>query len=221
MSRGSFLGEALFGYVQSAALRPHALLDRLREETSVATGTHAGMQIAVDQGQFMQWLVRAMGVRRYLEVGTFTGYSALAVALALPDDGKVLACDINAEWTAIAQRYWREAGVAHKVDLRLAPAFDTMDALIAQGWGGSLDMVFIDGEKSEYDGYYERALKLLRTGGAILIDNALWGGKVADASQQDADTVAIRALNLKVRDDPRVFNAMLGIGDGLCMALKR
>lgn len=221
MSRGSFLDEALFAYVQSASLRPQALLDRLREETSAATGSYAGMQIAVDQGQFMQWLVRAMGVRRYLEVGTFTGYSALSVALALPDDGLVLACDISAEWTAIGQRYWREAGVAHKVDLRLAPALETMDALIARGQGGSFDMVFIDGEKSEYDGYYECGLKLLRAGGAILIDNALWGGKVADVAVTDADTQAIRDLNAKVRDDSRVFNAMLGIGDGLCLALKR
>jgi predicted O-methyltransferase YrrM len=221
MSRSGFLDEALFSYLLGATHRPEPLLERLRDETVRATGSWAGMQISPDQGQFMQWLVRLMGARRYLEVGTFTGYSALVVAQAMPADGLVLACDISQEWTAIGQRYWREAGVAHKVDLRLAPAFDTMDALVASGAAASFDMVFIDGDKSEYDGYYERALKLLRRGGVVLIDNALWGGKVADASAQDPDTVAIRSLNNKVRDDPRVDNALLSIGDGLCLALKR
>ncbi len=221
MSRGSFLDDALYGYLLGATLTPEPLLERLREETTRATGSWAGMQIAVDQGRFMQWLVRLMGARKYLEVGTFTGYSALVVALALPEDGLVVACDISEEWTTIGQRYWREAGVAHKVDLRLAPAFDTMDALIGRGEAASFDMVFIDGEKSEYDGYYERGLKLLRQGGVVLIDNALWGGKVADSAANDAATVAIRNLNNKVRDDPRVFNTMLSIGDGLCLALKR
>lgn len=220
MSKGNFLSDALYSYVLRASLRPEPLLQRLREETAAATGSNAGMQIGADQGQFMQWLVRLMGARKYLEVGTFTGYSALVVAQAMPDDGKVVACDISTEWTAVGQRYWREAGVAHKVDLRLAPAFETMDALIAGGQAASFDMVFIDGDKAEYDGYYERALKLLRQGGAILIDNALWGGSVVDTSRQDADTCAIRNLNDKVRDDPRVFNAMLSLGDGLCLALK-
>ncbi len=221
MSRGSFLDDALYGYLRSASLTPEPLLERLREETTQLTGSWAGMQISSDQGQFMQWLVRLMGARKYLEVGTFTGYSALVVAQAMPGDGKVVACDISQEWTAIGQRYWQEAGVAHKVDLRLAPAFDTMDALIAHGEAASFDMVFIDGDKSQYDGYYERGLQLLRPGGVILVDNALWGGKVADAAANDPDTVAIRSLNEKVRDDPRVFNAMLSIGDGLCLSLKR
>jgi predicted O-methyltransferase YrrM len=221
MSRGSFLDQALYSYLLGATHKPEPLLGRLRDETAQATGAWAGMQISRDQGQFMQWLVRLMGARKYLEVGTFTGYSALVVAQAMPVDGLVVACDINREWTAIGQRYWHEAGVAHKVDLRLAPAFDTMDELIGSSAAASFDMVFIDGDKSEYDGYYERALRLLRHGGAVLIDNALWGGRVADVAAKDRDTVSIRNLNEKVRDDPRVFNAMLAIGDGLCLALKR
>jgi predicted O-methyltransferase YrrM len=221
MSKRSFLPDGLYDYLLQASLVNEPLLERLRQETAAATGSWAGMQISRDQGRLMQVLAGLMGARKYLEVGTFTGYSALVVAQALPEDGRVVACDISAEWTAIARRYWQQAGVAHKVDLRLAPAFETMDALIAGGEAGSFDMIFLDGEKTEYDGYYERSLALLRAGGLLLIDNMLWGGKVADASAHDDSTRIIRRLNEKLRDDSRVFGVLLGIGDGLTLALKR
>lgn len=220
MSRGSFLNDVLYDYLLRASLTPEPLLDRLRDETTRATGQWAGMQISRDQGRLMQVLVKLMGARKYLEVGTFTGYSALVVAQALPDDGMVVACDVSAEWTAIGKRYWAEAGVAHKVDLRLAPALETMAALASGGEAGTFDMTFLDGDKKEYDGYYEYSLRLLRPGGLVLIDNVLWNGRVADPKADDADTAAIRALNEKVRDDSRVFSALVSIGDGLTMAVK-
>jgi caffeoyl-CoA O-methyltransferase len=220
MSRGSFLNDTLYDYLLWASLTPEPLLDRLRDETTEATGKWAGMQISRDQGKLMQVLVKLMGARKYLEVGTFTGYSALVVAQALPDEGKVVACDISAEWTAIGKRYWAEAGVAHKVDLRLAPALETMNDLAAGIEAGTFDMIFLDGDKKEYDGYYEYSLTLLRPGGVVLIDNVLWNGSVADPAKTDADTVAIRTLNEKVRDDPRVFSVLVSIGDGLTMAVK-
>jgi predicted O-methyltransferase YrrM len=220
MSRGSFLNEGLYNYLLRASLTSEPLLDRLRDETTQATGRWAGRQISRDQGRLMQVLVRLMGARKYLEVGTFTGYSALVVAQALPDDGKVVACDISAEWTAIGQRYWVEAGVARKVDLRLAPALETMAALASGGEAGTFDMTFLDGDKKEYDGYYEHSLTLLRPGGVVLVDNVLWNGSVADPAKTDADTSAIRTLNEKIRDDPRVFSVLVSIGDGLTMAVK-
>ncbi len=219
MSRGSFLNDTLYEYLLNASLAPDPLLDRLRDETTRVTGEWAGMQISRDQGRLMQVLAKLTGARRYLEVGTFTGYSALVVAQALPPDGTVVACDISEEWTAVGRRYWEEAGVAHKIDLRLAPALETMTAL-ARTEAGTFDMIFLDGDKKEYDGYYEHALALLRPGGAVLVDNVLWGGSVANPDKQDAGTVAIRALNDKIRDDSRVYGVMVSIGDGLTVAVK-
>ena len=156
-----------------------------------------------------------------MEVGTFTGYSALAVALALPEDGRLVACDVSEEWTAIGRRYWEEAGVAHKIDLRLAPALETLDRLLAEGHAGTFDFVFIDADKEGYDAYYERALVLLRTGGLIALDNTLWEGKVLDAAVTDPDTEAIRALNTKLTGDERVTLSLVPVGDGLTLARKR
>ena len=166
-------------------------------------------------------LVRMIGARKTLEVGTFTGYSALVVAMGLPDDGKIIACDVSEEWTSIGRRYWQEAGVAHKIDLRLQPAVATLDELIAAGESGSFDLAFIDADKANYDAYYERCMTLVRTGGVLAIDNVLWHGAVVDDARQDEDTVSIRALNLKVHGDPRVDMNLLPIGDGLTLAVKR
>jgi caffeoyl-CoA O-methyltransferase len=178
----------------------------------------AGMQISPEQGAFMVLLVRLLGARRTLEVGTFTGYSALAVAEALPDDGRVTACDVSEEWTSVGVAAWQAAGVDHKIDLKLAPALETLDHLLEQGAADRYDFMFIDADKANYDGYYERGLKLVRPGGVIAVDNVLWGGSVADAERQDEDTRAIRALNDKIRNDPRVDMVMLPIGDGLTLA---
>jgi predicted O-methyltransferase YrrM len=176
------------------------------------------MQIGPDQGQLMALLIRLTGARRCLEIGTFTGYSALAVALALPDDGRIVCCDVNERTTAVAQRYWQMAGVAGKIELRLGPAVETLSALVAAGEAGRFDFAFIDADKDNYDAYYEASLRLLRRGGLIAIDNVLWGGAVADPRYQDADTAALRALNRKLRDDERVEPCMLPIGDGLTLA---
>ena len=217
--RSQALSEELYGYLLDVSLRDHGTLRRLREETSrLERGT---MQIGPDQGQFMGLLLELIGARNVLEVGTFTGYSALAMALALPEDGRVVACDVSEEWTSIGRRYWEEAGVAHKIDLRLAPATETLQALLAEGAAGTFDFAFIDADKTGYDTYYELALDLLRPGGLIAVDNTLWEGKVADAGETDADTEAIRAFNLKARDDERVSLSLVPIGDGLTLARKR
>lgn len=200
-------------------VREHELLRRLREET--ARHPRANMQISPDQGRFMQWLVATLGARRCLEVGTFTGYSSLAVALVLPEGGSITCCDISEEYTAIARRYWADAGVADKVDLRLAPAQDTLDALLAEGRADTFDFAFLDADKTGYDGYYERCLKLVRPGGVIAFDNVLWGGRVADASVDDEDTVALRALNDKLHADERVDVTTLTIADGLTLTRRR
>lgn len=219
MSRRSIqLTEALEAYIRTVSLREPDILRRLREET--ATMSSAGMQISPEQGQFMALLARLIGAKRYLEVGTFTGYSALTMALALPEDGRVIACDVSREWTAVGQRYWREAGVAHKIDLRLAPALATLDALVAEG-GPPFDFVFIDANKENYDSYYERALKLVRRGGVIAIDNVLWGGAVVDPKRNDADTIAIDSLNRKLTGDRRIELSLLPVGDGLTLAVPR
>jgi caffeoyl-CoA O-methyltransferase len=191
---------------------------RLREETRQLP--LARMQIAPEQGQFMALLVQLLGARRTLELGVFTGYSALSVALALPADGRVVACDVNDEWTRIARRYWAEAGVADRIELRLGPGLATLEQLIADGSAESFDFSFIDADKENYDAYYEQSLKLLRPGGIVAIDNALWGGDVADESKQDDETRAIRALNLKIGKDPRVAISLVPIGDGLLLARK-
>lgn len=220
MSRASIgLGAAVSDYLRAVGYRDHPILSRLREETHGMAD--AGMQISPEQGALMQLLVAVAGVRRYLEIGVFTGYSALAVALALPEDGRITACDVNAETTAVARRYWAEAGVAAQIDLRLAPATETLPALLRAGAGESYDLAFIDADKSNYDAYYEACLRLLRPGGLLAIDNVLWGGAVADAQAMDADTQVIRALNRKIHGDRRVSFVMLPVGDGLTLARKR
>jgi len=220
LSRRSIeLTDPIYDYLLANSLREPEILRRLREETARMRG--AGMQISPDQGQFMALLVQLMGATRCIEVGTFTGYSSLAVALALPAEGRIIACDVNEETTTVARRYWQEAGVADRIDLRLAPATETLDALIAEGGAESFDFVFIDADKSNYDAYYEAALTLLRPGGLILVDNVLWGGAVIDSTSDDMDTQAIRALNAKVVSDQRVSCSMLPVGDGLMLAFKQ
>ena len=192
----------------------------LREETRSATQWH-GMQISPEQGAFMHLLVRLLGARRAIEVGTFTGYSALVVAEALPPDGLLVACEVSEEWTTVGRPFWERAGVAGRIDLRLQPAADTLDELIAQGDAGTFDLAFIDADKANYGTYYERCLTLVRTGGVVAVDNVLWGGRVADPRANDDDTNAIRALNAKIRGDRRVHATTVPIGDGLTLALKR
>lgn len=212
------LTDELYDYVLSVSLREPPLLKRLRDET--AGDSMARMQISPEQGQFMMLLVQLLGAKKALEIGVFTGYSALCVALALPADGKLVACDISEEWTAMARRYWAEAGVDGKIDLRLAPAVQTLDKLLADGQAGTFDFAFIDADKVGYDDYYERTLELLRPGGLIALDNMLRGGRVIDPQAQDEDTCAIRALNTKLHHDTRVALSLLPIADGLTLALK-
>lgn len=194
-------------------------LGALRRETAELSSS--AMQISPEQGEYMRWLVTTLGVRRALEVGTFTGYSALAVALALPDDGEIVCCDINEQWTDIARRHWAAAGVDHKIRLHLAPASQTLDALRKNGENESFDLAFIDADKGGYSAYYEHALALVRPGGVIAIDNALWSGKVADPSVNDDQTTAIRSVVERVAADPRVMHTLLPIGDGLLLATRR
>jgi predicted O-methyltransferase YrrM len=219
MSLRSLLPEAVENYVSAVATRETALQKRLREETATMSG--AGMQIGADEGALLALLVRLIGARRALEIGTYTGYSSLAVAMALPANGKLICCDINDEWTQVARRYWREAGLANTVELRLAPAADTLQDLLRNPGHGSFDFAFVDADKEGYDGYYEGCLKLVRTGGLMAFDNTLWSGRVADESNNDKDTVALRALNAKVRDDSRVDSCLLTVGDGVLLARKR
>jgi predicted O-methyltransferase YrrM len=213
-------------YVLST-LREPDVLKRLREETD--SDPHAIMQIPPEQGQFMSFLVKSLGVSKALEIGTYTGYSALCVALALPDDGKLIACDINENWVNIGRKYWQEAGVAHKIDFRFGKATRTLDNLIKSGEAGSFDFVFIDADKINYDQYYEKSLTLLRPGGVIAIDNVLLFGTVVDSALLDADLKtritdadidAMRKLNEKIRNDPRVDETMLPIADGLTLVRK-
>jgi len=209
----------LAGYVDRNWLRDTPLKRRLREET--AKLPQAGMQISAHQGQQMALLARAVGARRVVEVGTFTGYSALCVAEALPPDGKLWCCDVSEEWTAIGRRYWKEASLDGRIELTVGPALKTLDGLLARGLAGQLDMAFIDANKNDYDAYYERCLTLLRRGGLILIDNVLWGGSVVDRDDQTTDTKAIRALNAKLATDERVDLTLFAVGDGMTAALKR
>ena len=220
MSNKTFtMSDTLGEYMQSVSLREPDVLTRLREETSRLSMSM--MQIAPEQGQFMQLLVKALGIRRAIEVGVFTGYSTLCVALAMPDDGRIVACDVNKEWTDIAQRYWKEAGVHKKIELRLAPALETLDTLIDEQLQNKFDFAFIDADKEGYKDYYERALALIRPGGLIAIDNTLWNGNVADESNQSESTQAIRDINRHIHTDERVDISLLHIGDGLTLALKR
>jgi predicted O-methyltransferase YrrM len=213
------LDNRLYDYLLSVSLREPEILRELREET--ANHPRAIMQIAPDQGQFMALLIQLMGAKKVLEIGVFTGYSSLAVALALPADGKMIACDVSEEYTSIASRYWEKAGVANKIDLRLAPALESLDELIASGENGSFDFVFIDADKQNYDNYYEQSLQLLRSGGLIAIDNVLWSGKVADPQIQDGQTKAIRKFNEKLHQDERITLSLVPIADGLTLARKR
>jgi predicted O-methyltransferase YrrM len=213
------IGPELAAYNRSVSLREPDLLRRLREET--APRADATMQLSPEQGQFLGMLVRTTGARRALEVGVFTGLSSLHVALAMPADGRLIACDVNTETTAMAQRYWREAGVADKIELRIAPAVETLDALLQEGAAESFDFAFVDADKENYERYYERVLKLLRQGGLAAFDNVLWHGTVIDDAVQDRDTRAIREFNAKVHLDERVWLSLVAIGDGLTLALKR
>lgn len=216
-TRSIGISDAVFGYLLNHASES-PLLTRLREET--ASMPEARMQISPEQGAFLGWLVQTIGARRTLEVGVFTGYSSLAVALALPSDGRVLALDVSEEWTQVARRYWQEAGVLHKLELELAPAIATLDAHLTRGEAGTYDFAFVDADKENYLGYYERAVELLRPGGVLAVDNTLWSGKVADPSVTDAGTVAIRAVNERARTDARVRSALVPVGDGLLLVTK-
>jgi predicted O-methyltransferase YrrM len=206
-------------YLLEHSVREPAVLARLRAATAALPD--ANMQIAPEQGQFMALLARLVNARRCIEVGVFTGYSSLAVALALPEDGRIVACDVSEEWTKLAREYWREAGVEKKIELRLQPAAHTLEELLARGQAGQFDFAFIDADKTEYDLYYELLLKLMRRGGLIVIDNTLWSGKVADAQAKDADTVALRALNDKLLEDERIDYCLLPVADGVTLARKR
>ncbi|XZN93106.1 MAG: class I SAM-dependent methyltransferase [Microcoleus sp.] len=213
------LENQLYDYLLSISLREPDILQQLREET--AKHPMGMMQIAPEQGQFMEILVQLMGATKTLEVGVFTGYSSLCVALALPSNGKIVACDVSEEYTDIARRYWAAAGVAHKIALHLGPAIHTLDQLIAEGQAGTFDFAFIDADKENYEAYFERSLQLVRNGGLIVIDNVLWSGRVADPQVQDQSTLALRSFNDKLRNDPRVTLSVIPIADGLTLALKR
>jgi predicted O-methyltransferase YrrM len=219
MARRSLLPEAVERYLGEVVTRETPLQRRLRAET--ARLPLAGMQVGPDQGALLALLVRLIGARRAVEIGTFTGMSALWVAGALPPDGQLVACDTSEEWTRIARRYWAEAGVAGRIDLRLGPAVDTLAALRRERGAGSFDFAFIDADKPSYDAYYEACLRLLRPGGLVAIDNVLWSGAVATARARDASTRALRALNLKIRDDARVDACLASVGDGVMLARKR
>ncbi len=209
--------DSLYDYILTVSLREPEALRRLREATGALP--NANWQIAPEQGQFMALLVELIGARRTLDIGTFTGYSALAVALALPDDGEVIACDIREEWTSMGRRFWQDAGVAHKIDFRLGPALETLNGLIAEGQAGTFDFAFIDADKQSYGEYFERALTLLCTGGLIAVDNVLWNGRVLDPT--DADTRGIHAFNQRLHHDQRVTLSLVPIADGVTLARKR
>ena len=219
-STATKITDTLYEYLLREGIPESDAARALREETRSATQWH-GMQISPEQGAFMHLLVRLLGARRAIEVGTFTGYSALVVAEALPPDGLLVACDVSEEWTAVGRPFWESAGVAGRIDLRLQPAADTLDELIAQGDAGTFDLAFIDADKANYGTYYERRLTLVRAGGVVAVDNVLWGGRVADPRADDDDTNAIRALNARIRRDRRVHAATVPIGDGLTLALKQ
>ena len=214
------LNDALLSYLAAHGVREHPVLARCRAETA-SLGRVAMMQIAPEQGAFMAMLAKLTGARRVVEIGVFTGYSALAVALALPEDGRIIACDVSEEWTARAKVYWKEAGQSHKIELRLGPGVETLDALLAAGEAGRFDLAFIDADKLSYDDYYERVLQLLRPGGLVLLDNMLWSGSVADPSNTSPDTEALRRLNAKIKSDERVDMVLLPLADGIMMTRKR
>ena len=211
--------DALYDYMLQVSLREDDVMRRLREETQKRED--ANMQIAPEQGQFMALLAELIGARRCIEVGTFTGYSALAVARVLPEGGELICCDVDEDYTSVGKPYWEEAGVAEKIDLRIAPAKETLQALIDEGQTGVFDFMFIDADKDGYDGYFEQGLQLLRTGGLFAFDNVFWRGAVADPAKKNENTRALRALNEKLGKDERISMAMVPIGDGLTLARKR
>ncbi len=214
------LTENLYSYLLTVGVRDSEILQQLREEN--AQHPRAVMQIAPEQGQFLGLLVQLLGVKKALEIGVFTGYSSLIVAMSMADEGRLIACDISDEYTAMARKYWQKAGVAHKVDLRIAPALDTLDQLMTEGHGNSFDFAFIDADKSNYDSYYERTLQLVRPGGLIAVDNVLWSGRVANPiEEQDNRTKQIHTLNKKIHADKRVSISLVPIADGLMLAMKR
>lgn len=215
----SLLPEAVEQYVSGLITREPPLHARLRAETALLP--QARMQIGADQGALLALLARLIGARYALEIGTFTGMSALAVAAALPTDGRLITCDVNEEWTGIGRRYWKEAGLDGRIELRLGPALDTLGTLLRERGAGSFDFAFIDADKPAYDAYYEACLRLVRPGGLIALDNMLWHGTVADAGNREATTEILRALNLKIRDDPRVESCLLTVGDGVMVARRR
>jgi predicted O-methyltransferase YrrM len=219
MAKQQFFPEDLHRYFLSVSLREPPVLRRLRQETD--RSERAGWEISPEQGQFLALLVQLIGARRAVEIGVFAGYSALWLALALPEDGRLVACEISERYTSIARRYWKEAGVEHRIALRMGPALDTLRGLLSDGQRGRFDFVFIDADKTNYDGYYECALELLRPGGLIAADNVLWSGRVLDAQSTEPDTVSVRAFNRKLLSDARVSVSLVPIGDGVTLALKR
>jgi O-methyltransferase len=218
-SKTLFMPERAHAYVVAHSVRETAAQRALRAATSRIPG--AGMQISPEQGALMQVLVRMLGVKRYLEIGTFTGYSALCVALAMPASGRLVCCDLSDEWTSVARKFWRQARVDSKIELRLAPALETLDSLLRERQAGRYDLAFIDADKQNYLNYFERCMRLVRRGGVIAIDNTLWMGRVADPRRADPDTRAIRAFNRRLHRDKRVDVALVPIGDGLTLACKR
>lgn len=213
------LDDALYQYLLDVSLRETPLQRRLRDETQALP--MARWQVAPEQGQFLALLIKLTGARRVIEVGTFTGYSALCMAAALPDDGQLICCDIIGDYNATARRYWQEAGLGERIELRLAPALQTLAQIEQQGQGGSFDLIFIDADKANYPAYLESALHLLRSGGLAVFDNTLWSGRVLELQPESADTRAIQALNLALKDDPRVDLSLLPLGDGLTLCRKR
>jgi predicted O-methyltransferase YrrM len=213
------ISDELAAYVREVGSREPDVLARLRAET--AGIRQHNMQIAPEEGAFLAMLVELIGARRCIEVGTFTGYSSLAVALVLPDDGHLVCCDVSEEWTSMARKYWDEAGVAGRIDLRIAPAAETLDQLLADDEQGTYDFAFVDADKTGYDGYYERLMQLVRPGGLIAFDNTLWGGEVLDVDSDDEDTRALQALNQKLASDERISLCMLPIADGVTLARRR
>ena len=211
--------DTLYEYILDVSVREPDVLAELRAVT--ARLPEVAMQIAPEQGRFMALLVQIMNARRCIEVGVFTGYSSLSVALALPVDGSIIACDVSEEWTAVARRYWQKAGVAEKIDLRLAPASETLGGLLDDGLAEQFDFAFIDADKEGYASYYEQLLQLIRPGGLIAVDNVLWSGRVADNGNNEPDTLAIRAFNDRLKNDQRVDISLLPLADGLTLARKR
>ncbi len=218
-SRIIAVDEPLYDYLTSVSVREPAVLQALRRETAALE--NSVMQISADQGQFMALLVRLIGAKKTLEVGTFTGYSSLAVALALPEDGRVVCCDVSPDFTRVARRFWARAGVAHKISLGLGPAVESLQRLIDSGHAGTFDFAFIDADKSNYSNYVNLCHELVRPGGLIAVDNVLWSGRVIDPAEQDKDTLAIRALNEALHHDERFDLSLVPIGDGLTLLRKR